>query len=317
MYEFIEKTNIYRQPIPDSIEKFVVQAAVLIATHQVLPFDMAIMDACDGQRIFSFLSLEWAIIADVDCDSEKYRYLVKLNELQLSSLFVLICFSFQVKQDLLLKPSNEFFVSQMTIIERIRYFFVLEPRVYRGYIDYLPYDANDGIASTNPTTASTTTAQLYQHLIPINEPISIDPSSSKWRRIDGPFAHVLITSKSALSRDVLSTPQSTLADGYLTLQFIRSAGLSRVNLAKTFLSLSDGTHLDYDFVEHIPIRAFRIVPEGTEGNLMVDGEKVPYGKSKAKVCRRSISFFLGPIQGEILPSFARCMGKEPKNDQTE
>lgn len=87
--------NFYRQPVPDSIEKFVVQAAVIIATHQVLPFDMAIMDACDGQRIFSFLSLEWAIIADVDCDSEKYRYLVKQNRFPLSSLFALFLFLFR------------------------------------------------------------------------------------------------------------------------------------------------------------------------------------------------------------------------------
>lgn len=47
----------------------------MIATHQVVPFDMAVMDTCDGQRLFSFLTLEWAIIADVDCDSEKYRFL--------------------------------------------------------------------------------------------------------------------------------------------------------------------------------------------------------------------------------------------------
>jgi hypothetical protein len=57
------------------MEKYVIQSAILIATHQVLPFDMAIIDTCDGQRVFSFLSVEWAVIADVDCDSEKYRFL--------------------------------------------------------------------------------------------------------------------------------------------------------------------------------------------------------------------------------------------------
>lgn len=64
-----------RQPIADSIEKFVIQSAILIATHQVVPFDMAVLDTCDGQRIFSFLSIEWAMIADIDCESEKYRFL--------------------------------------------------------------------------------------------------------------------------------------------------------------------------------------------------------------------------------------------------
>jgi diacylglycerol kinase family enzyme len=91
---------------------------------------------------------------------------------------------------------------------------------------------------------------------------------------------VLFTLKPAISRDVLSTPQSTLADGYLTLQFIRIAGGTRMNLAKAFLNLSDGSHLNYDFVECLKVRAFRIVPDGTEGNIMIDGEKVPYGKLK-------------------------------------
>lgn len=57
------------------MEKFVVQAAILLATHQVLPFDMAVVDTADGRRFLSFLTIEWAVIADVDCESEKYRFL--------------------------------------------------------------------------------------------------------------------------------------------------------------------------------------------------------------------------------------------------
>jgi hypothetical protein len=58
-------------------EKFVVQAAILIARHQVLPFDLSIIDTADDRRLFSFLCIEWGIIADVDCDSEQYRFLGK------------------------------------------------------------------------------------------------------------------------------------------------------------------------------------------------------------------------------------------------
>jgi hypothetical protein len=129
-------------------------------------------------------------------------------------------------------------------------------------------------------TPDKTIAQIHQHLLPLNEPVPIDSATCKWRRIDGPFAHVLITSKAAISKNVLSAPQSTLSDGFLTLQFIRSASSTRMNLFKAFTSLSDGKHFNYDFVEWMPVRAFRIVPAGTEGNMMVDGEKVPYGKKK-------------------------------------
>ncbi|UJR26738.1 hypothetical protein I4U23_008053 [Adineta vaga] len=255
-------TNIIRyskQPIMNSTKKFVVQAAILIATHHIIPFDLAVIYTCDAQRLFSFLCVEWGIIADVDCDSEKYRFLGEAR--------------FTVEA-----------------VKRI-----LQPRVYNGYIDYIPYESAETAVDSDQSPLNRSTTEFHRHLVPFNEVIPTDSTTTKWRRINGPFAHVLITSKASISKDVVASPQSTLSDGYLTLQFIRSDGLTRTNLAKTFTKLSDGSHFDFNFVEWMRIRAFRIVPNETDGNLMVDGEKVPYG----------------PIQGEILPGIARCMGKEP------
>ena len=66
------------------------------------------------------------------------------------------------------------------------------------------------------------------------------------------------------------------------------------------------------------VRAFRIVPNETEGNMMIDGEKVPYGNDRSSFISITIyiySYFsLGSVQGEILPSIARCMGKQPEVD---
>jgi diacylglycerol kinase family enzyme len=154
------------------------------------------------------------------------------------------------------------------------------PRVYNGYIDYIPYEATDTTVNSSQITPNTSIAQLHQHLLPLNESLPTNSTTTKWHRINGPFAHVLITSKGSISRDVVASSASTLSDGYLTLQFIRSDGSTRMNLAKTFTKLSDGKHFDYDFVEWMRIRAFRIVPDDTNGNIMVDGEKVPYGNEK-------------------------------------
>ena len=184
------------------------------------------------------------------------------------------------------------------------------PRIYTGYIDYLPFDSADPL---DPLPTETTIAHIHRHLLPLDEPIPIGTADCQWRRIEGPFTHVLITSKSAIAKETISTPQSTLTDGYLTLQFIRSSDSVRMQLAKAFTSLSDGTHLNYDFVESMPVRAFRIVPSETNGNIMIDGEKVPYGKQTLR-CLIASTFFSGPIQGEVLPSIARCMGKAPRTD---
>ncbi|CAF1534967.1 unnamed protein product [Adineta steineri] len=259
-------TNILRdskQSVMDTMEKFVVQAAILTATHSVIPFDLAVIDTCDGQRLFSFLCIEWGIIADVDCESEKYRFLGETR--------------FTVEA-----------------VKRI-----LRPRVYNGYIDYIPYSDNDYTVNTNHITPTTTTAQLHHHLLPMNESIPTDSNTTKWLRINGPFAHVLITSKASISKDIVASSQSTLSDGYLTLQFIRSNGSTRTNLARTFTKLSEGNHFDFNFVEWMRIRAFRLVPNDDHGNIMVDGEKVAYG----------------PIQGEILPGIGRCMGKQSNVDR--
>ncbi|CAF0917521.1 unnamed protein product [Didymodactylos carnosus] len=244
-------TNILRcskQVIMDSMEKFVIQAAVLIATHNVVPMDIAVIDTIDGQRLFSFLSVTWAIIADVDCE------MISLG---------------------------------------------LDPRIYDGTIYYLPYDSTDSSTTISYNYSSVSSInQLHRYLLPLNEEITID-DNSKWRRINGPFLHVLVSSKPCISKDAFVAPQSTLADGYLTLQFIRS-GATRINLAQTFSGISTGKYIEYDFVEWMRVKAFRIVPNTSVGNMMVDGERIP----------------CGPVQGETLPGIVRCMGKLP-NSQRE
>lgn len=68
-----------RQSMMEPMEKAIVQAAILVATHNVIPFDLITVDICDGQRLFSFLCIEWGIIADVDYESEQYRFLGKIK----------------------------------------------------------------------------------------------------------------------------------------------------------------------------------------------------------------------------------------------
>ena len=159
-------------------------------------------------------------------------------------------------------------------------FYYLEPRTYNGYIDYIPHEVTDNTEGTKQTIPNVPIAQLHRHLLPLNESIPTNSEASKWRRIDGPFAYILITSKASISKGTVTSSQSTLSDGYLTLQFIRMTSSVRTNLVKAFTKISDGRHFDYDFVEWMPIRAFRIVPSDANGNLRVDGEYVPYGRYK-------------------------------------
>lgn len=52
----------------------VLHSTYLVAKHKVMPMDLVAVDTIK-ERVYSFLSVTWAIMADVDIESEKYRSL--------------------------------------------------------------------------------------------------------------------------------------------------------------------------------------------------------------------------------------------------
>jgi Sphingosine kinase and enzymes related to eukaryotic diacylglycerol kinase len=46
-------------------------AAYLIAKGRTVPIDLAAIEQSDGHKLFSFLSFNWAVISDLDIESEK------------------------------------------------------------------------------------------------------------------------------------------------------------------------------------------------------------------------------------------------------
>ena len=57
------------------LERAVLHATFLLAKHAVSPMDLVAVDTCAGRRLYSFLSVAWGIIADVDVESERFRSL--------------------------------------------------------------------------------------------------------------------------------------------------------------------------------------------------------------------------------------------------
>ena len=57
------------------LDNCALHSAIMLAKHEQLPMDLVAVDTWGGRRVFSFLSVTWGIIADVDIESEKYRRL--------------------------------------------------------------------------------------------------------------------------------------------------------------------------------------------------------------------------------------------------
>lgn len=120
---------------------------------------------------------------------------------------------------------------------------------------------------------------------------------SHWVREEGEFVMVHVSYQSYIAEDFLFAPRSQLSDGVMWMLIIK-AGVSRSQLLSFLLNAGSGTHADIndDYIKMIPVSAFRIVPEGSEGYLTVDGELVEYG----------------PIQAEIFPNIVNILVPDTK-----
>ncbi|XP_064625235.1 sphingosine kinase 2-like [Lineus longissimus] len=56
------------------LENWALHSAYILIKHQIVPMDLVAIDTAK-RRIYSFLSISWGIMADVDIESEKYRRL--------------------------------------------------------------------------------------------------------------------------------------------------------------------------------------------------------------------------------------------------
>ncbi|XP_050351552.1 sphingosine kinase 1-like [Nymphalis io] len=120
---------------------------------------------------------------------------------------------------------------------------------------------------------------------------------SHWVHEEGEFVMVYVSYQSYIGEDLLFAPRSHLSDGVMWMLIIK-AGISRSQILSLLLGMSQGNHseINTEHIKMIPVSAFRIVPEGSNGHLTVDGELVEYG----------------PIQAEIFPNIVNLLVPDTK-----
>ena len=247
-----------------------------------------------GTRKFSFLSLEWALAADIDIESESLRFLGNLR---------------------------------FDVYALIR---VLWLRKYKGRFSYLPPPPSSSPPPVSPAPGSATGAgarpttpvgalasppstssgvpssphlPLLKHLVPFDHPVPPD-----WVTLEGTFTLLWAANTSHQSVGVSISPRGHHSSGQWTVILMRDAGMCAA--ARTLLALDlAGSAAETPGVEHFSCVAWRLEPEvngeyGGEkvsgvhrapGNVALDGESVAYG----------------PVQGEIHPGLLKVYAHHP------
>lgn len=275
---------------PVTSEELLVSCGFLLCKGLVSHMDMVSVHLCSSPRLFSFLSLAWGFVADVDIESEKYRH---------------------------------FGAVRFTIGTLVR---LASLRVYKGRLAYLPatkdHNSEEALRSNTmlckdrvpPVTLPAVRDSSFHNSCHSNNSLKVrrvesTPSRSTTKTLPGPhdsllppldqplpddwvvvpeedFVLMLAMYQSHLAEDLLAAPEATLDDGVIHLFYVR-AGISPTALLRLFLAMEKGAHLttNCQHLVYTKVRALRLEPYSPKGIITVDGEVVEYGPVQAEVHR--------------------------------
>ncbi|CAL8270719.1 unnamed protein product [Lota lota] len=220
----------------------------LLCKGLVGPLDLVSVQL-PSRRLFSFLSLAWGFVADVDIDSEKYRHVGAVR----------------------------FLMGTLVRLASLR--------VYHGRLAYLPttdnHNDNRADTPTDPAPETGSRGAVPDRLLPaLGQPVP-----TTWTVVsEEDFVLVLAMYQSHLSEDLWTAPGAAPDDGLIHLFYV-GAGISRPALLRLFLAMEKGAHLDCDcpYLVYQRVRALRLEPLSPQGAITVDGEVVGYGPLQAQI----------------------------------
>ncbi|KAK3188101.1 hypothetical protein Dsin_027662 [Dipteronia sinensis] len=195
-------------------------------------------------KFHSILMLAWGLVADIDIESEKYRWMGS---------------------------------ARLDFYALLRIFYL---RHYTGRVSFVPapgYEDYGEPTSVNGDSDEKIKTQQHGYQAP-----DVDLDNLAWRTINGPFISVWLHNVPWGSEDVMAAPDAKFSDGYLDLIVMKDS--PRLSLLAMMSKLNNGDHIKSPYVEYLKVKAFALVPgpriedPTEEGIIDSDGEVLARGK---------------------------------------
>lgn len=280
-------------------EDLLLSCCFLLCKDLVCPMDIVSVHLSSGLRVFSFLSLAWGFVADVDIESEKFRHVGAMRFLVGTLLRLASLRTYQgrlaflpAREDSSLAPISSsptphprsFYCSSVRCLSHMQQ---QNSKQQECASTNICHDSNGGdvlLSENEPKDDKLPD----NHLNPIGDPVPTDWTIEKEKN----FVLVLATCHSHLAEEMMVSPDARPDDGHLHLLYV-TAGISRPALLRLFLAMEKGTHLTCEcpYLMYQRVRALRLEPITQPGVITVDGEQVEYG----------------PIQAEVHKGYARIL----------
>ncbi|TYI59274.1 hypothetical protein E1A91_D10G024900v1 [Gossypium mustelinum] len=172
-------------------------------------------------RFFSVLMLAWGLIADIDIESEKYRWMgsARLDFYAIQRIFHL--------------------------------------RHYNGRICFVPAPGFEDYGEPmsfhckptdeeSPRQEESLKTQQHGYL---GSDVKLE--DMHWRTISGPFVSVWLHNVPWGSEDVMAAPNAKFSEGYLDLIMVK--GLPKLALLSMMSNMNDGSHVESPYVTYIKV----------------------------------------------------------------
>ncbi|GLT49450.1 hypothetical protein SLA2020_230030 [Shorea laevis] len=202
-------------------------------------------------RFFSVLMLAWGLVADIDIESEKYRWMgsARIDFYGLQRILQLRCYSGHIS-------------------------FVPAPG-FENYGEPASY-SDESTTRENPGQEQALQFQHHGYQGPNVELEKLD-----WRTISGPFVSIWLHNVPWGGEETMAAPNAKFSDGYLDLIAIKD--IPKLSLLSLMTQLNKGNHVKSPHVLYLKVKAFVLEPgprvddAAKEGIIDSDGEVLARG----------------------------------------
>uniref|UniRef100_A0A6G1S9F4 Sphingosine kinase 1 n=1 Tax=Aceria tosichella TaxID=561515 RepID=A0A6G1S9F4_9ACAR len=220
--------------------------AVRLCCEQVIRADRTPCDLVKvrygKETIWSFLSIGWGLLADIDIDSEWLRFLGEFRFTVYGVLRSLTSVSYRGRLSFKLLPDNlDDDEESLKAKERIR--------------------AESNSIRKSPLTTTT------DH----NEQLD---TTSEWIHIEDKFVCLYAVHQTYVNSATNFSPKSSLTDQLTYLTYIRGS-LNIYQVIEFLLSIENGSHEKLPYVRVVPVQSFEFEPLQSS-KVVVDGELIPW-----------------------------------------
>ncbi|XP_018423905.1 PREDICTED: sphingosine kinase 1 isoform X1 [Nanorana parkeri] len=226
--------------------KLLMNCAFILCKGQPLPLDIVSLTTLPGKRIFSFLSVAWGLISDVDIESEKYRFM----------------------------GYARFSVGTFVRLTALR--------TYSGRLSFLPASPAEVEMDNGGSPTADSGVLEDQLLVPLDQPV---PSHWNVIEDQFVLVLALYQSHLGaehFAAPMVKGPGEGLIHLYYATSRISRGSLIKLFMA---MEKGTHLDHNIPHFTHLPVMAFRIEPQESTGIMTVDGEVIQCSPIQGQIHR--------------------------------